>query len=364
MQPKITYFTPGPSQLYPTVPAHIHKAIETGVLSISHRSKAFMEIYDFAVSGLRTLFGLPDDWQVFFHSAATEIWERLIQNCVTDSSFHFVNGSFSSRFFQIAAELGRNPVKAEATWGEGFAKNSFEVPQTTELIAFTHNETSTGVSTPLSFVYPFRESHSEALLTIDMVSSAPDPELDFGKLDACYFSVQKCFGLPAGLGVLLLGPRCLSRAEGIVASGRSTGSYHSFASQLEKAVKNQTPETPNVLNIYLLGRVVNDMLEKGVDAIRSETIRKAEMLYGFLENSQRMRPFVKDPALRSRTVIVAEVDGGSRPLLDTLAAQGMLPGDGYGKMKGQQIRIANFPAISISQMERLMGAMEAWDKKQ
>ncbi|MDZ7645884.1 MAG: hypothetical protein U5K54_01185 [Cytophagales bacterium] len=47
---------------------------------------------------------------------------------------------------------------------------------------------------------------------------------------------------------------------------------------LANGIKNQTPETPNALAIYLLGKVVQDLLRRGIQTIRKETEYKAAIL--------------------------------------------------------------------------------------
>jgi phosphoserine aminotransferase len=138
-----TNFTPGPSQLYFTIEDHMRTALREGIPSISHRSKQFESIYQEAVGGLRELLKLPANYHVYFTGSATEIWERILQNLVIDNSFHFVNGSFSKRFYEIGQQLGKHPVKAEVELGKGFGHNT-EITGTPELIAITQNETSTG----------------------------------------------------------------------------------------------------------------------------------------------------------------------------------------------------------------------------
>ena len=103
-------------------------------------------------------------------------------------------------------------MKHEVAAGEGFS-HPLEVPSSTEVIAVTHNETSTGVSLPLDFIYSFKTKHPDALLVVDAVSSLPYPDFDYSKLDSVFFSVQKGFGLPAGLGVWMVNDRCLAKAE-------------------------------------------------------------------------------------------------------------------------------------------------------
>jgi phosphoserine aminotransferase len=53
------YFTPGPSELYPTVRQHMITALDEKVGAISHRSKQFQEIYKTASDNLKTLLNLP-----------------------------------------------------------------------------------------------------------------------------------------------------------------------------------------------------------------------------------------------------------------------------------------------------------------
>ena len=154
MNPKIN-FTPGPSQLYFTVRDHIRTAFRDGVPSLSHRSKKFETFYVDVVEGLRELLNLPSDYHIYFTASATEIWERLIQNLVEEKSYHLVNGSFSKRFFEVALQLNKKATKTEVTNGAGFA-SPLAVPEDTELIAVTHNETSTGVSVPLDFIYDLK----------------------------------------------------------------------------------------------------------------------------------------------------------------------------------------------------------------
>jgi phosphoserine aminotransferase len=354
------FFTPGPSELYPTVPAHMQSAMENKIGSISHRSQQFKDIYAHAVAGLRQLLNLPDNYEVLFLSSANEIWERAIQNLVKEESFHLVNGSFSKRFYEIAGELGRKASKFEVPFGEGFNPEDVAIPETAELVALIHNETSSGVSMPVADIARYRQAApSQALLFVDAVSSLPHPELDYNQIDAVYFSVQKCFGLPAGLGVWLLNERFIAKAHSLQQQGISLGSYHSIPSMLEKAKANQTPETPNVLNLYLLGKVVDDLNKKGIATIRQETEAKAKHIYNFLESSENFEPAVQNPEFRSPTTIVANTKIPASELNKLLAPYDMVIGSGYGSYKDTQIRIANFPAHSVSQVEALIYKLES-----
>jgi phosphoserine aminotransferase len=348
-------FTPGPSQLYFTVADHAREAFRSGIPSLSHRSKQFEEISKETTSGIRELLNIPAGYELYFTSSATEIWERIIQNLVEERSTHFVNGSFSKRFFEIAQQLNRRPEKIEAKEGEGFL--SVEKISSTELIALTHNETSTGVSLPIDFIHSFKETNPEALIAVDAVSSLPYPAFDFTKVDSLFFSVQKGFGLPAGLGVWIVNANCIAKAEKLLSKGISIGSYHAIPVLRSNAAKNQTPETPNVLGIYLLHQVVKDFLRRGAETIRRETEYKAAILYQALQQHSLLNPFVLDKKFQSKTVIVADCQSHTERLTAFLQSRGLFPGDGYGANKQTQLRFANFPAHSKEQFEYLVDSI-------
>ncbi len=350
-------FTPGPSQLYFTAETHVRQAFRDGVPSLSHRSKEFEIISKSTTEGLKALLGIPVDFHVFFVGSATEIWERAVQNLVHEQSLHFVNGAFSKRFYEISTQLGKKAVKVEVPIGQTFDSNH-KIDSNTELIALTHNETSTGAMLSMDFINQFRTQFPDSLIVVDAVSSLPYPRFDFSKVDSVFFSVQKGFGLPAGLGVWVVNDRCIAKAESLLSKGLSIGTYHNLPTLLSNAKKHQTPETPNVLSIYLLGKVVEDFLRRGISVIRKETEYKAAIFYQAINTHNLARPFVKDSTARSQTVLVAETGTNTESIKKQLESHGLYPGDGYGEQKKTQLRFANFPTHSKETFERLVDLLE------
>ena len=356
MNTRKLFFTPGPSALYFTVEEHLRTGLRKQIPSISHRSKEFSQIYQQLDEGLRQLVNLPEDYRIFFTSSATEIWERLLQSCVRKSTLHLVNGAFSHRFFHIAGQLGYEPVAVEVPAGEAVRMEQLSKGMEPELIGVTHNETSTGVQQPIGDLEKLRELFPSSLLTVDAVSSFPVVQLPFETIDSVYFSVQKCFGLPAGLGVWLVNQRMVERAKQLAPTGRT--SYHGIDSFLTNYLKFQTPSTPNVLSIYLLERVIADMLEKGLATIRRETRYKSAVLYHLLESKSQIKPFVTEKPWRSETVIAGETGAHTQQLIQELNGFGLVVGSGYGEFKSQHIRIANFPTHSKEQIEMLADQLD------
>jgi phosphoserine aminotransferase len=341
------YLTPGPSEIYFTVPDHLKEALNKNVMSISHRGKTFQEMCKFTIEQVRTLLNVPQNFYIVFTGSATEVWERIIENCVEKHSYHLVNGSFSKRFKEFGDMLGKKTTTYEVPFGEGFDIEKVQVPTDAELICITQNETSSGVCVPLEDIATIRKRFPEQLIVIDAVSAVPYPEFDFNQFDSLFFSVQKGMGLPAGLGVWIFNERCIAKAESLKKKGLSIGTYHTIPSLVKNIQKFETPETPNVLGIYLLGKVAEDMNRKGIAEIRKETYFKAGITYQFFEDSELFEPLVKNSKHRSQTVLVANVKSGdASSVIKRWEEIGLLVGKGYGDFKDSQIRIANFPTFS------------------
>ncbi|GAB2589058.1 aminotransferase class V-fold PLP-dependent enzyme [Spirosoma areae] len=352
---KHTYFTPGPAELYPTFHKHLQRAMDEQIGSISHRSQRFRDIYQFADEQLRTLLTIPKSHGIFFTGSASEVWERVLLNCVEHESFHLVNGSFSQKFCDYAGALHKHVHMLEKPFGEGFDAAEIEVPEYAELVCLTHNETSSGVQMRPAEMHKLKRKYPKKLFCIDTVSSAPYPDLDFSLIDSAFFSVQKAFGMPAGLGVWIASQTCLEKADRLQQSETMTIGAHNSLPTLWKHYKTfETPATPNVLFIYLLGKIAEEFNRIGIDTLRKQTEEKARMLYKFLDTSPDYEAFVKQERHRSQTVIVATTKKPSASVIASAKEAGMVVGSGYGTFKEMQIRIANFPATSAEQVAALI----------
>jgi phosphoserine aminotransferase len=345
-----TFLTPGPSELYFTVEDHLRTALRDQIPSLSHRSKAFRVISRQATDGIKELLGLSPDWQVFFLTSATEAWERIAQELVIRQSHHYVHGAFGKKFYETAKAWGK-----EATLAESVQEVIFDAPAPTDadLIGLTYNETSTGFQLNHDILKTVRSAHPDKLIALDVVSAIPGVNVDFSLVDTAYFSVQKGFGLPAGLGVWLVNERCMARAQ--------SNGYHGLKSLQKFAVKNETPETPNVLGIYLLGKVVEDMARRGIRQLQNETVYKSTLLYQVLDNHPLIRPFIINPTFRSKTTITLACGTQTEGLRNHLETHGLLAGEGYGAWGGQHLRIANFPTHSKETFEKLCDVIEKFE---
>ncbi len=349
---KKIYFTVGPSQPYPKLEQYLNKAIEQDVPSLNHRGAEFKELFKTTVDDLKKLLNIPKSYQIFFVSSALEAMERTILGCVEKSSFHIVSGSFGKSWADYASQLNKDVTRHEL----GLNNSSIDliIPKKTEIICVTQNDTSTGVWVDPKQISKLKRKYPEKLIAVDVVSSVPYVDINFMNTDIVFFSVQKGFGLPAGLGVMIVSPKALKKAEKIKQKGISIGSYHNLLNLSQKAQEFQTPETPNVLNIYLLNQVIRDILKTGIENIRVQTNEKSKLIYSFFESHEKYTPVVSNTKFQSPTTIVIDVKGESETIRKSLGKMSFIVGAGYGENKLKQIRIANFPAHSIKSVREML----------
>ncbi len=376
---KKTFFTVGPSQIYPTVPLHMQNAIRHNIMSISHRGAEFKGIYKKASDGLRELLNIPADYEIVFLSSALEAMERVTQSMSHNNTFHIQTGFFGKIWMNIALELGKSPTFYQYfNWEKNLiSKTSLEnikIPKSAELVCLTQNDTSTGFSIPMSEIYALKEKHPDKLFALDIVSSVPIVDNEYRYLDAVFFSVQKGFGLPAGLSVLILSPNSVKKAEKLSnTKNYSIGSYHNLLKLVAKSRELQTNETPNVLGLYLLANVTADFLSIEVSNLKRRLDDQAHMLYSFFSepeyykdsqtklSSSAYSAYIKEEKYQSKTTPVFEILKGSEGLVKFAAEKGLILGAGYNDFKNQHIRIANFPAHTEKDINKLIRVVKSFN---
>lgn len=341
-------FYPGPSKVYPQVPKYVQDAYDAGLLSANHRSPEFVEVSSSALRLLREKLHIPTDYSIFFTSSATECWEIISQSLVRDHSFHLYNGAFGEKWFQYAQKLQPQAVAKTFDLNQVLNPEEVRVPDASELIAVTHNETSNGTTVGQSILAEIKNQHPDKLLAVDATSSMAGVALDFGQADVWYASVQKCFGLPAGMAVMACSPKAMESAAGI----GERRHYNSLLYLQEMMKKYQTTYTPNVLNIYLLMRV----MEQRPDIVVTQRMLK-QRYQGWLDTLAgvpEVELLVNNEAVRSLTVIPFTASKSFIDRVRRLAReQGMVLGNGYGPWKESSLRIANFPALEADEIDRL-----------
>lgn len=356
LPPMRATFNPGPSQLAPGVESDLSEIAASGLLSASHRSGQVKSMVMEAIAATRRALRVPEDYAVVLQPSATASMELVVRNLVRDASAHFVGGAFGERFAATAEALGVRAHRLEHAWSASPDLDA-PIPDGVELLTVTHNETSTGMLWPVEALERVRErlsrGHPDALFAVDATSSLGGVAIDFGLGDIWFASVQKALGLPAGLALVIAGPRALERAAA-VGTDRRVAPWQDLPLMAAKIESGQTFETPSVLGIALLGRQMA-RVELGQAVARSRGLAEQVAEAGA---SGRLDYdwFVEDAAWRSPTVqnlVVADPAGWSA----RARSAGFLLGSGYGDLKSRCIRIATFPSHEPGDVAALLDAL-------
>src|SRR5690606_30272547 len=293
-------FYPGPSKIYPEVRQYLTDAYDGGVMNMPHRSENFMQLMRATVNSLKKKLNIPQDYYIFFTSSATECWEIIAQSFTFSQSFHLYNGSFGRKWFDYAQKICSESQAKEFPLEEPLDVANLEIPDDAEVVCITQNETSNGTQLNASTILNLFNKCKDQLLAVDATSSMAGQNLKYIKADIWFASVQKCFGLPPGMAVMVCSPRALYRAKKLDEKNH----YNSAVLLYEKMLNYQTSYTPNILNLYLLYRVLEQRdLIKPID---QHLVQRAHELYVFFESFSVFRPLITNPEVRSNTVITLE----------------------------------------------------------
>lgn len=342
-------FYPGPSRVHDEIPDYVKDAFKAGILSVNHRSEEFMQLSEKTIALLKDKLEIPKDYTIFYTSSATECWEIIAQSLIDKTSYHFFNGSFGKKWFEYTRRLRAGAKATEFGLNEQLVPEKIRAGKKAGVICITQNETSNGTQVTGSTLAGIRERYPQHLIAVDATSSMGGIALDFQYGDVWFASVQKCFGLPAGLGIMACSPAAMSRAKEI-GEGSHYNSMTFMASMMEKW---QTPFTPNVLNIYLLCRVLE--ASRPIRAMNARTIDRYSMWVRYFKEKKTLRHLVDNEEVRSFTVVPVHA---TEDLITTVKSRarrhGFLLGEGYGELKPSTFRIANFPAIRKKEIRALM----------
>ena len=283
MKPADGRFGCGPSKVRPEALARL-AAEGAAVMGTSHRQKPVKSLVARIRAGLGELFSLPDGYEVALgNGGTTAFWDAAAFGLVRERAVHLTYGEFSQKFATvtkgaphlaepvvISAEPGGAPDPAQA--GSAAAEAG------ADLIAWAHNETSTGVMVPVG-----RPAGADgALVAIDATSGAGGLPVAITDADAYYFAPQKGFGSDGGLWLALLSPAAVERVGELHASERWIPEFLSLQTALESSAKDQTYNTPAVATLFLMADQVEWMLSLGgLEGCVARTRASSGELYGW-----------------------------------------------------------------------------------
>lgn len=346
----------GPSKVRPAALESL--AGRSDLMGTSHRQAPVRDLVGRIRSGLGELFGLPDGYEIVLgNGGATAFWDSAAAWLVRDRALHLTYGEFSQKFAKVTAGAPflADPVLVEAPPGEAPEPTAGEG---VDVIAWAHNETSTGVMVPVG-----RPEGSEgSLVLVDATSGAGGLPFDASETDAYYFAPQKAFGADGGLWLAALSPAAIERIgelDGI--EDRWQPPFLSLQTALENSVKNQTYNTPALATLLLLADQVEWLLDGGgLEFGVGRTTASSEHLYGWAEASEFATPFVTDPANRSLVVGTIDFEDSvdAAAIASTLRDNGIVDVEPYRKLGRNQLRVGMFPAVEPADVEALTACID------
>ncbi len=347
-------FYPGPSKLYPQVKDILGQAYDSGILSCNHRSSEGMALIANTIQVTKQHLNIPSDYHLYFTSSATECWEIVSQSLLRGKVQFLYNGAFGKKWFKYAV---LNPSSGSNLLLRG---SRFEIQQTisnididtdNDCICVVSNETSNGTQIANNDIVTLRKAHPTALICLDATSGLGGRDLQIANADIWFGSVQKCLGLPAGMGLLIASPKAIKRAQEI----NDKNYYNSLLNIHENFEKSQTHYTPNMLAIYTLQHLLKSL--KNVSEIAQKNESRSKYLYNEFTKIPYLTPLVNTTETRAETVLCFKTEKPKK-IIEILKNKHITLGKGYGEWADNTIRIANFPAIEDTEFETLLATLK------
>jgi phosphoserine aminotransferase len=358
LKPADGRFGCGPSKVRPEQLASLNAAVNgVPVMGTSHRQKPVKAVVGRVRAGLAELFRLPDGYEVALgNGGATAFWDAAAAGLVRERALHLSFGEFSNKFATVTkgAPFLKDPIVIKAEPGDAPEPQS---DPAADVVAWAHNETSTGVMRSVE------RPDGDALVLIDATSGAGGLPLDATQADAYYFAPQKCFGSDGGLWLALLSPAAQERiAEVGARTDRWIPESLSLTTALENSKKDQTYNTPAVATLLMLADQI-EMINGhgGLEHAVGRTRKSSNHLYGWAETSSFATPFVQDESKRSLVVGTIDLDESvdAAAVAATLRANGIVDTEPYRKLGRNQLRIGMFPAIDPDDVQALTACIDA-----
>lgn len=347
------FLLPGPVKMHPRVlRAMSHPAA-------AHRGPEFSAVVKQLEGGLKRVMGA--DHVALMTGSGTAGMEAAISNLVHwgDKALGLDNGNFGGRMAKLVKRYAHDKaVTLTSPWGEGvdLALLAAELEKGgTTAVAFTLNETSTGVMNQGKEIAALCRKHDALCIadTITATGAVPVPMKDWG-LDVSIVGSQKCLGGPSGLVFVGINERAYERLD-------SPSLYLDIRKHVEKQEKEQqTPFTPAVPLFPACLEGLQMLEEEGLDARYARVRRLAKGCRAAAEAAGL--PLAAASGVRSDTVTAIRYPAG----IDDKQVRGVLKdrfnvvvAGGQEAWKGKVFRIGHMGTVGWSELAAAWAAIEA-----
>src|SRR5882762_5415804 len=232
---------------------------------IGHRGQGFKDLYAKIQPQLQQL--LATKQLVYLStSSAWGVMEGALRNLVAKKVLNCMCGAFSDKWLDVSKRCGKDAEALQVPWGSPIRAEGVDKKLATrqfDALTLIHNETSTGVMSPLTELAALKKKYPDVIFIVDSVSSMTALPLNFDELgiDVLLAGTQKAFALPPGLAVFASSPAALAKA----ASMKDRGYYFDLVEFEKNAKDSMTPSTPAIPHIYALSSKLDEFFAEGLE---------------------------------------------------------------------------------------------------
>lgn len=246
------------------------------IMEMSHRSSTFEEVHNEAISRLRKLFDIPDDYEVLFLQGGASLQFTMIPMNFLQlgkKANYVMTGVWSEKAYKEATLFGE-PVQTAST-----KENKYRNIPSLEEIDFGSDDAYVHL-TSNNTIYGTQWSEfpdtGEVPLIADMSSDIMSKPIDISRFDLIYAGAQKNLG-PSGVTVVI------ARRDFLAKANKEIPTILKYSTHVES---NSLYNTPPTFGIYMLGEVLK-WIEKqgGLVAIAKQNEEKAKLIYDVIDNS-------------------------------------------------------------------------------
>lgn len=246
------------------------------IMEMSHRSSTFEEVHNEAISRLRKLFDIPDDYEVLFLQGGASLQFTMIPMNFLQlgkKASYVMTGVWSEKAYKEATLFGE-PVQTAST-----KENKYRNIPSLEEIDFGSDDAYVHL-TSNNTIYGTQWSEfpdtGEVPLIADMSSDIMSKPIDISRFDLIYAGAQKNLG-PSGVTVVI------ARRDFLAKANKEIPTILKYSTHVES---NSLYNTPPTFGIYMLGEVLK-WIEKqgGLAAIAKQNEEKAKLIYDVIDNS-------------------------------------------------------------------------------
>ncbi len=330
---------------------------------IGHRGQGFKDLYAKIQPQIQQL--LSTKQLVYIStSSAWGVMEGAIRNLVTKKVLNCMCGAFSDKWLDVSKRCGKEAEALQVPWGSPIRAAEVDKKLSTgqfDALTLIHNETSTGVLSPLAEIAALKKKYPDVMFIVDAVSSMSAVPLNFDELgiDVLLAGTQKAFALPPGIAVFACSPAALAKA----ATVKDRGYYFDFVEFQKNAEQSMTPSTPSIPHVFALASKLDEFFAEGLVAryVRHQKTNK------MVRDWAAKHGFTLFPEAGFESITLTCVSNGAKPggrtvdvpkLQKLVKDQGFLIDGGYGKIKGTTFRISNMGDETEASMQPLIAALD------